>query len=113
MGLTVCKVVLTDPADPWVISSRRQEPKMSSRVITLRLLPQMCVGSNNAKVIRALYLSSRALSSTPAEEQTPQPYFRTQQLCPLQHDQRHLGRIFTMEEESLNVHGVGIKDRFP
>jgi len=82
-------------------------------VITLRLLPQMCVGSNNAKVIRALYLSSRALSSTPAEEQTPQPYFRTQQLCPLQHDQRHLGRIFTMEEESLNVHGVGIKDRFP
>jgi len=31
----------------------------------------------------------------------------------MQHDQRHLGRIFTMTQESLDVHGVGNKDRYP
>ena len=46
---------------------------------------------------------------TPAQ----QPYFRTSESCPMQHDQRHLGRIFTMTQESLDVHGVGNKDRYP
>jgi len=55
--------------------------------------------------------SSEAVSNE--EEQKGLSYFRTSQSCPLQHDQRHLGRIFTMDQDSLDVHGVGNKERFP
>ena len=63
-------------------------------------LPSKCVGQGRSvKCLKNLRTSAASRLSTqePEAKQHEQlPYFKTQVTCPLKHDQRHLGRIYTV-----------------
>merc|ERR1712241_277237 len=64
-------------------------------------LPSKCVGQGRSvKCLKGLRTSAASRLSTQepeAKQQEQLPYFKTQETCPLKHDQRHLGRIYTVD----------------
>jgi len=80
-------------------------------------LPSKCVGQGRSvKCLKGLRTSATSRLSTQepeAKQQEQPPYFKTQETCPLKHDQRHLGRIYTVDSDTINIHGVGVKERAP
>ena len=67
-------------------------------------LPSKCVGQGRSvKCLKGLRTSAASRLSTQepeAKQQEQLPYFKTQETCPLKHDQRHLGRIYTVRNLS-------------